>query len=237
MSRNPDFNSTRCLGQAGIGIGPSACRPSAMYPVSAIHDEPGRNRDLHNPCTQTTTTGCNRLEPPTIRAGRPPDRVVELGITERHSRRCAARSAGGCNCTQSYQGQPRWCSLTRAHSQTYKPIEIRSALFNAQADLGLLAEEWLAEWEFLEWAQIKRRLARSSGTDCRIPGKSRSEGRTGASSRRRRNSGLDSARPHSRCRCGTAAKGNSGANSGTTDMARAGIEPATPRFSVVCSTN
>jgi hypothetical protein len=34
-----------------------------------------------------------------------PDRVIELGITERHSRRCAARSAQTCDCKPSYQGQ------------------------------------------------------------------------------------------------------------------------------------
>lgn len=55
-------------------------------------------------------------------------------------------------------------------SQTDKPIEIRSALLKAQADLGLPADEWLTEWEFHEWARIKRRLARASGSDCRIPG-------------------------------------------------------------------
>lgn len=55
-------------------------------------------------------------------------------------------------------------------SQSYKPIEIRSALLKAQADLSLPADEWPTEWEFIEWAQITRRLARSAGTSCRIPG-------------------------------------------------------------------
>ena len=34
-----------------------------------------------------------------------PERVIELGIAERHSRRCAVRSDGTCNCNPSYQGQ------------------------------------------------------------------------------------------------------------------------------------
>lgn len=55
-------------------------------------------------------------------------------------------------------------------SQTYKPIEIRSAILKAQADMNLPAGEWPTEWEFQEWAQIKRRLARLAGSECRIPG-------------------------------------------------------------------
>lgn len=34
-----------------------------------------------------------------------PDRVIELGITERHSRRCARRGGEACDCKPSYQGQ------------------------------------------------------------------------------------------------------------------------------------
>jgi len=55
-------------------------------------------------------------------------------------------------------------------SQTYKPIEIRSALLRAQADLSLPPDDWPTEWEFLEWAEITRRAERSNGTECRIPG-------------------------------------------------------------------
>lgn len=56
-------------------------------------------------------------------------------------------------------------------SRTYKPMEIRSALFRAQADLGLASDDWPTEWEYEEWAKIKRRLAQSSGNECRIPGR------------------------------------------------------------------
>ena len=56
-------------------------------------------------------------------------------------------------------------------SRGYKPIEIRSALLMAQADLGLTSDDWPTEWEYEEWAQIKRRLAQASGSKCRIPGR------------------------------------------------------------------
>lgn len=55
-------------------------------------------------------------------------------------------------------------------SQSYKPIEIRSALLKAQANLGLAADEWPTEWEYLEWAARNRQLGRSSGSERRIPG-------------------------------------------------------------------
>lgn len=55
-------------------------------------------------------------------------------------------------------------------SQAYRPSEIRSALLRAQTDLALAADEWPTEWEYHEWAKISRRLARSAGSACRIPG-------------------------------------------------------------------
>ena len=42
---------------------------------------------------------------PNRRRSTRPDRVVELGITVRHSRRCGIRTDGKCNCSPAYQGQ------------------------------------------------------------------------------------------------------------------------------------
>jgi hypothetical protein len=82
-------------------------------------------------------------------------------------------SAARAACRYWFEGGDARVASDHRHarpSQTYKPIEIRSALFKAQADLGLTADEWPTEWEFHEWARIKRSLARASGNDCRIPG-------------------------------------------------------------------
>ena len=63
-------------------------------------------------------------------------------------------------------------------SDSYQPREIRNALLGAQTDLGMQSGtggesgdggSWPTEWEYLEWAQIKRRLARRAGTSCRLP--------------------------------------------------------------------
>lgn len=78
-------------------------------------------------------------------------------------------------------------------TQAYKPEEIVRALRQAQLDVGLrrravgrspsdeghtadtnahglrFASTWPTEWEYYEWARIKRRLARLTGNRCRLP--------------------------------------------------------------------
>jgi hypothetical protein len=46
----------------------------------------------------------------------------------------------------------------------YRPTEIAAALREAKIDLELPDNHWPTKWEYEEWAQIKRRLARRSGT-------------------------------------------------------------------------
>lgn len=46
----------------------------------------------------------------------------------------------------------------------YQPQDIVAALREAKRDLKLPAEEWPTQWEYEEWARIKRRLARRAGT-------------------------------------------------------------------------
>jgi len=76
-------------------------------------------------------------------------------------------------CRYWFEGGSARVAADHSHarpSQSYKPAEIRSALLRAQVDLGLAPDEWPTEWEYHEWAQISRRLARLSGNGCRIPG-------------------------------------------------------------------
>jgi hypothetical protein len=47
----------------------------------------------------------------------------------------------------------------------YEPKEIVAALREAKSELELKGEDWPTQWEYREWARIKRRLARRSGTD------------------------------------------------------------------------
>jgi hypothetical protein len=47
----------------------------------------------------------------------------------------------------------------------YEPRKIAAALREAKADLELPGDLWPSQWEYEEWAMIKRRLARRSGTD------------------------------------------------------------------------
>jgi hypothetical protein len=47
----------------------------------------------------------------------------------------------------------------------YKPREIAAGLREAKIDLELPGDHWPTKWEYEEWAQIKRRLARRSGND------------------------------------------------------------------------
>lgn len=47
----------------------------------------------------------------------------------------------------------------------YEPRKIAAALREAKVDLELPSNIWPTKWEYEEWAQIKRRLARRSGTD------------------------------------------------------------------------
>ena len=71
-------------------------------------------------------------------------------------------------------------------SHAYKPQEIVRALLQAQQELGLRGavgdtdwgsgavsplrgSRWPTEWEYFEWARIKRRLARLTGNSCRVP--------------------------------------------------------------------
>jgi hypothetical protein len=47
----------------------------------------------------------------------------------------------------------------------YQPSEIAAALREAKKDLELPGDHWPTKWEYSEWSQLKRRLARRSGTD------------------------------------------------------------------------
>jgi hypothetical protein len=47
----------------------------------------------------------------------------------------------------------------------YEPVKIVAALREAKIDLELPGDHWPTKWEYEEWAQIKRRLARRSGSD------------------------------------------------------------------------
>lgn len=53
----------------------------------------------------------------------------------------------------------------RGTQPSYEPRKITAALRGAKADLELPGDLWPTQWEYEEWAQIKRRLARRSGTD------------------------------------------------------------------------
>jgi hypothetical protein len=52
----------------------------------------------------------------------------------------------------------------------YQPAEILSTLLAARRDLELPDGHWPSQWEYSEWAEIKRRLTRRSGKSPRIPG-------------------------------------------------------------------
>ena len=47
---------------------------------------------------------------------------------------------------------------------------ILSTLLAARRDLELPDGHWPSQWEYSEWAEIKRRLTRRSGKGPRIPG-------------------------------------------------------------------
>lgn len=52
----------------------------------------------------------------------------------------------------------------------YQPAEIISTLLAARRDLELPDGHWPSQWEYSEWAEVKRRLTRRSGKGPRIPG-------------------------------------------------------------------
>lgn len=52
----------------------------------------------------------------------------------------------------------------------YQPAEILSTLLAARRDLELPDGHWPSQWEYSEWAEVKRRLTRRSGKAPRIPG-------------------------------------------------------------------
>lgn len=96
-------------------------------------------------------------------------------------------------CRYWFDGGRSRVSSSYAHTgrqQKYQPQEIHSALLQAQLELGFCAaqanpdraetgdrrvsaaatwQQWPTEWEYLEWARIKRRLARRAGIACRLP--------------------------------------------------------------------
>lgn len=89
-------------------------------------------------------------------------------------------------CRFWFEGGRARVASDHAHAKrnlAYLPQEILSALLQAQAELGLQRrvgaasdgvagseqEHWPTEWEYLEWARIKRRLARRAGAPCRLP--------------------------------------------------------------------
>ncbi len=53
----------------------------------------------------------------------------------------------------------------RGTQPSYEPKRIAAALREAKVDLELPADLWPTQWEYEEWAMIKRRLARRSGAD------------------------------------------------------------------------
>lgn len=71
---------------------------------------------------------------------------------------------GGAGCVHS---DPSALITTQI---AYEPREITRALREAQADLNLSDGIWPTHWEYLEWAKIKRSIARRSGNECRLPG-------------------------------------------------------------------
>jgi len=85
------------------------------------------------------------------------DRVIELGITERHSRRCALRQGSVCDCQPSYQGQV-WSARDRKPLRKTFPtipaarrwrqaatVDLARRTITAPADetLEVAAEKWL----------------------------------------------------------------------------------------------
>lgn len=58
----------------------------------------------------------------------------------------------------------------------YQPRQIVAALREAKVDLEMPDDRWPTKWEYEEWSQIKRRLARRSGND----GSSKTGGRGAA---------------------------------------------------------
>lgn len=54
-------------------------------------------------------------------------------------------------------------SHARGSQPEYKPDEIATVLRECRRDLALTGDLWPTQWEYEEWAQIKRRLARRSG--------------------------------------------------------------------------
>jgi hypothetical protein len=76
-------------------------------------------------------------------------------------------------CRYWYGGGQQRVASSHAHAKPqpgYKPQEIRRALLRCQRELELPDGVWPTQWEYEEWAQTKRLLARLAGARCRIPG-------------------------------------------------------------------
>jgi hypothetical protein len=77
-------------------------------------------------------------------------------------------------CRFWFDGGPQRVAGSHRHAvgtqPGYQPAEILSTLLAARRDLELPDGHWPSQWEYSEWAEVKRRLIRRSGKGPRIPG-------------------------------------------------------------------
>lgn len=77
-------------------------------------------------------------------------------------------------CRFWFDGGPQRVASNHHHAAGtqpgYQPAEILSTLLAARRDLELPDGHWPSQWEYSEWAEVKRRLTRRSGKAPRIPG-------------------------------------------------------------------
>jgi hypothetical protein len=76
-------------------------------------------------------------------------------------------------CRYWYGGGPQRVPSSHAHARPqrgYQPQEIRRALWECQRELELPDGVLPTQWEYQEWAQIKRLIARRAGSKTRVPG-------------------------------------------------------------------
>lgn len=81
-------------------------------------------------------------------------------------------SAVKAACRFIFHGGSTRVASSHAHclpQRSYQPTDIIDALIRCQDELGL-RDTWPTQWEYEEWAKIKRDLSHKSGNPCRLPG-------------------------------------------------------------------